>query len=484
MNLIKPGLLILLNAASDWMNYLGHFHPLVVHLPIGILFIAFILEFLSWKSVPAASLHQAIIICFAAGTVSAALSCLFGWFLSQDGGYEENTLQLHQWMGIAVAIVSGTCWLLKTNYSLPAGKRKPYIAILIILFLLLTLTGHFGGSMTHGEDYLTAGLPQPMAGWFGIQEKKDTSHHVKKIITHLPEAVVYTDLVEPVLDEKCYSCHSSKKIKGALRMDREDLLFKGGKHGEVIKRGNAEESEMMVRVLLPKDNDKRMPPENHTPISKEEIALLHWWIKNGADTKKKVKELPAEAALLPVLNALAGPAPDTIQLAPLSKVFDQKIPAAPKTAIGALTSLGVLVAPVAKEKTLLQVSCVNYPQFDNSKTQLMLKLAENIAWLKLSHTAITDETLAQLPKLKNLVSLHLEGTAISTAGVSRLQPLSNLEYINIVQTKVDDEGLLALAGIKSLKHIYCWNSRVTQKGIDRFKQKNPSVKIEGGSLAP
>lgn len=475
--------MILLDAASDWMNYLGHFHPLVVHLPIGILFVAFILEFLSWKSVPAASLHQAIVICFAAGTVSAVLSCLFGWLLSQDGGYEETTLQWHQWMGIAVAIVSGTCWLAKIKYQWPGRIRKSYTAVLVLLFLLLTLTGHLGGSMTHGEDYLTAGLPQPIAGWFGIQEKKDTTHHTKKIISNLPEAVVYTDLVEPVLAEKCFSCHSSKKIKGALRMDREDLLFKGGKHGEVIKRGNAEESEMMIRVLLPKDDNKRMPPDNHKAITKEEIALLHWWIKNGADSKKKVKELPAEAALLPVLTALAGPAPDTIQLAPLSKVFDQKIKAAQKPDIDALTSLGVLVTPVAKEKNLLQVSCINYPQFDNSKTALLLKLADNIAWLKLSNTAITDEGLVQLATLKNLVSLHLEGTAISTAGISKLQSLQNLEYINVINTKVNDESLLALAGIKSLKHIYCWNTLVTRKGIGRFKQKNPLVKIEEGSAA-
>ena len=482
MNLVKPGLLILLDAAGDWMNYLGHFHPLVVHLPIGILFVAFILEFLARKAVPAASLHQSIVICFAAGTASAVLSCLFGWFLRQEGGYEESTLQWHQWMGIAVAIVSGTCWLLKTKHHWLHHARKSYTAVLVLLFLLLTFTGHLGGSMTHGEDYLTAGLPQPMAGWLGIREKKDSTHHTKKIIPNLPEAVVYTDLVEPVLDEKCYGCHSSKKIKGALRMDREDLLFKGGKHGEVIKRGNAEESEIMLRILLPKEDDRRMPPESHKAVTKEEIALLHWWIKNGADTKKKVKELPADAALQPLLYTLAGPMEDSIHLAPLSKVFELKVNAAPKAAVEALTGLGVLVAPVAKEKNLLQVSCINFPQFNNTSASLLLPMAENIAWLKLGNTAITDDAMATLAKLKNLVRLYLEGTAITAAGILKLQQLSSVEYINMVNTRVNDEGLMALAGIKSLKHIYCWNTLVTQKGIDRFKQKNPSVQVEGGSI--
>ena len=267
-------------------------------------------------------------------------------------------------------------------------------------------------------------------------------------------------------------------------MDKEDLLFKGGKHGVVIKPGNADQSELMIRILLPKDDDKRMPPKDKKAISKEEIELLRWWIKNGADTKKKVKDLPQEAAMIPVLASLAGPAADTIQLTPLSKVFDKNPPPAKQADIDALTSLGILVAPVAKNSTLLEVSCINYTSFDNNKIPLLLKIADNIAWLKLDNTAITDEGVAQLAQLKNLVRLNLAETNSGSGGVSKLQTLNNLEYINLINTKVTDDGLLALSGVKSLKHIYCWNSLITQKGIYNFKQKNTAVKLEAGSLTP
>ncbi len=58
---------------------------------------------------------------------------------------------------------------------------------------------------------------------------------------------------------------------------------------------------------MPKDDDKRMPPKDKKPISKEEIALLRWWINNGADTKKKVKDFAQEPAMTAVLASFPAP---------------------------------------------------------------------------------------------------------------------------------------------------------------------------------
>lgn len=466
---------------GGWMNYLGHFHPVVVHLPIGILFVAFILEWVAWKKKQAALLQHAIEICLIAGFFGAVISCLFGWFLSKEGGYEETTLQLHQWMGISVAVLSGIGWLLKKKYGLLSKAAKPYRVLLATLFILLLITGHLGGNMTHGEDYLTAGLPQPFAKWFGIEAKKDTVQ-ARKTIADINEAVVYSDLVQPVLSEKCYSCHSSKKVKGSLRMDEEKLLFKGGKHGEIIRAGNAAESELMKRLLLPMEDDKRMPPKDQPQLTKEEIELIGWWIRTGADTKKKVKELAPDAAILPVLASFSsGAAGDTSRHIALSKVFDKNPAPASQATIDKLTSLGVIVSPVAKEKNLLEVSCINYAAFDNGKAALLAELADNIVWLRLDNTAVTDDALTQIGKLKNLVRLNLSGTNVSAAGMQSLQTLKNLEYVNIVNTKVDDKGLLILSTVPSLKSIYCWNSLITPAGVESFKKKMPSTHVESGS---
>lgn len=474
--------MILLDA-DEWMNYLGHFHPVVVHLPIGILFVAFILEFIGRKPLLQAALRPAVLVILAAGCISAIISCLFGWFLSMDGGYEEKTLLLHQWLGICVALIAGLCWWLKIKYGSIAKAGSAYQFSLILLFVLLMATGHFGGSMTHGDDYLTAGLPQPFAKWFGVSQPADTSKHVRKAIPDIAHAIVYTDLIQPVLDEKCYSCHSAKKIKGGLRMDKDDMLFKGGKHGAVIKPGDAAGSEMMVRILLPKDDDKRMPPKDKKAMTKQETELLRWWIQNGASTTKKVSELPRPAVMAPVLASFAAPAEDTVKITPLSVVFDKNPPPANQADINALTQLGVLVAPVAKGSNLLDISCINYTAFNNSHMPLLMKLAQHITLLKLDNTMITDDALQQVAQFQNLVRLHLAETNITAAGIKKLQPLAHLEYVNLVHTKLNDEGLMALCALPALKHVYCWNTLVTKNGIDQFKQKKPGVRLDGGSIS-
>lgn len=475
---------MMLITANGWSTWLGHFHPVIVHLPIGILIVAFILELVAWKRTQDTSLDHAIEISLIAGSLSALIACLFGWFLSREGGYNESTLFMHQWMGIAVAVLAGVCWIIKRKQGTLLKAKSFYRFLLVCMIVLLTATGHFGGNMTHGEDYLTAGMPQPFARWFGTTTKKDTLPP-RKPITNINDAIVYADLVVPVLQEKCYNCHSAKKVKGSLRMDQEALLFKGGKHGAIIEPGKPEASELIKRLLLPVEDDKRMPPKDQPAITKEETALLQWWIKAGADTKKTVSQSGADAATLTMLASfIQAPAKDTQQQKPLSKVYEQDPGAINQADVEALVKTGLLVAPIAKGRNLLEVSCINRPAFNDKDMPLLMKLAPNIVWLKLDNTAITDEALTQVAQMKNLVQLSVAGTNITTAGMVKLQHLSYLEYINIVQTKVDDGVLAACKAMPSLQHIYCWNALITPKAIASFKQQSPTIHIEAGSNNP
>lgn len=470
---------MLLTSADQWITYFGRFHPLVVHLPIGILFVVFVLELPFIKRKIAQPLDTAIIMILGLGSITALLSCLLGWLLSWEGNYDENTLMLHQWMGMAVALVSGICWSIKRKNKQQPGKNPYYTALLIFLFLSLLLTGHWGGSMTHGEDYLTAAMPA-----FGASASPDTTTYKRKLISNINEALVYEDLVQNVLAEKCYSCHSSKKTKGGLRVDDEKLLFKGGKHGVVIEAGKPEESELLIRVLLPEDDDKRMPPKKKNALTKEEVALLQWWIQNGAATKKRVQDIASSASILPMLNSfVSDSAKNSSSTRALSAIFEKELSAPDLISIEALTKLGILVSPIAKNKNLLDVSCINYSAFDDSKMPLLLKLSDHIVSLKMDNTAISDAALEDLGKFTNLVRLNIAQTNISGSAIKKLQSLKGLEYLNIVGTKVDDKGLLALATLPAIKHIYCWNSLVTTKGITAAYQKNPGVVIEAGAVA-
>ncbi|MEJ7685011.1 MAG: c-type cytochrome domain-containing protein [Segetibacter sp.] len=145
---------------------------------------------------------------------------------------------------------------------------------------LLMATGHLGGSLTHGSDYLT----KPFKKIFG---NDSTANAAIKPLPNVQEAFAYQNVVQPILQTKCYSCHNANKRKGRLRMDDITLLMKGGKNGEIIDLNNTDSSEMIKRLLLPVDNEHHMPPKEKPQPSESQIALLHWWISNHADFKKR-----------------------------------------------------------------------------------------------------------------------------------------------------------------------------------------------------
>ena len=92
--------------------------------------------------------------------------------------------------------------------------------------------------------------------------------------------------IRPIFSDTCYACHGpdENKVKGKLRLDSLEAARKGGKSGEpAISPGHPEKSEVMKR-LLTKDTDDHMPPaEFHKVLTKEQIALVGQWIKEGAE---------------------------------------------------------------------------------------------------------------------------------------------------------------------------------------------------------
>lgn len=84
---------------------------------------------------------------------------------------------------------------------------------------------------------------------------------------------MFADIIQPVLDKRCVSCH--KKKKGGLILTSKEYLLKGGKNGEAIKPGNPGESNLHTALLLPEDDDKHMPPQGKTQLTKDQVSLIH-----------------------------------------------------------------------------------------------------------------------------------------------------------------------------------------------------------------
>jgi len=93
-------------------EYIGHLHPVLVHLPIGILLTAILFDWLSHRK-GFRKLRKSVQGMLFLGFVSAAMSAFTGYLLSQSGDYDAALLNLHQWLGISVAVLSLVVLLLR-----------------------------------------------------------------------------------------------------------------------------------------------------------------------------------------------------------------------------------------------------------------------------------------------------------------------------------------------------------------------------------
>ena len=86
------------------LQFLGRLHILVLHLPIGFLVLAFLMELAARRTSP--NLRQAVGFTLFWGMLSALVAAGLGYLLSLDGGYDESLLNWHRWLGFATAGLS------------------------------------------------------------------------------------------------------------------------------------------------------------------------------------------------------------------------------------------------------------------------------------------------------------------------------------------------------------------------------------------
>lgn len=443
-------------------DLIGRFHPVLVHLPIGILLLACFFQLLTIKS-RFTILQPAIPVMLFWGTLGAVLSCISGYMLSLSGDYDGQLVGRHQWLGIFTAIFSFILYLLY-QFSVSETIAR-WISLGIII--LITITGHLGGSLTHGSDYLTEGL-----------NSDDEKGITMKPIPNIQEAVLYADVVQPLLQAKCYNCHGANKQKGKLRLDQQEFILKGGKDGKIIEPGKADESEMIERMLLPMTDEDHMPPKEKPQLTPSEISLLHWWINTGADFTRKVKELSQTEKIKPALLALESGSSDLENA--VTDVPDVPVSKPDEETIEQLKNAGVIVIPVAKNSNYLSISFVTAGKSADSLVKLLEPLKKQLVWLKLDNATISDATMDAIAGLTTLRRLYLSNTNITDKGLAKLQSLEQLQSLNLVGTKVTAQGVLQLGNIKSLKNLYLYHTGVNNSDWGLLKKTFPAAQLDSG----
>ncbi|AXT60550.1 hypothetical protein D1816_09375 [Aquimarina sp. AD10] len=455
-----------MNEVSDIVLFFGRFHPLVVHLPIGFLFFAFILEVYGrWQKDD--KIKSAIPLSLFLGAISALVACVLGYMLSLSGDYDQGALDTHFWFGIATTVIAFGAWLISSRKLKVEvlEKGKAYIATLALIVVLLSITGHYGGNLTHGSDYLTAYLP------FGKEQKEKLV-----AVTSIEEAQVFNHLVNPILQDKCASCHNASKKKGQLSFASKEAILKGGKSGAAFVAGDAGASEMIRRVLLDTHHDEFMPPEGKTPLTKEEIAIIEYWVNTGqGDFEIKFGNIESSEEIKLAATEMLGLDASTKESMALANV-----PSPSETDIKTLIDAGFKIRELVADSNLFDVilpaGTINQENITDVKIKLELlkPLKKNIIWLSVGDNNISDNDLSIFDGFENLQLLKLEKNPITDKGISLCPELKKLTALNLFGTKVSKSSLELLNKFPKLEKLYVWNTNITKEDVQAYRTQNNS----------
>lgn len=448
------------------MIILGRLHPLVVHLPIGFIAALAILEGAAlWqmrrKGHATIAVPPLLVLLVA---VSTSIAAATGHLLAGEPGYESAAVDRHRHFGVALAIFAFLMWLFHVSRI-----RFGYLALLGVVCGLVAITGHLGGSMTHGEDFLTFSLPEKKSNQESASRETSESS-----TTQAPSPIaadMFAEKIRPIFDRACVQCHGEAKKKGGLALHDRASIEKGGDTGPMFVVGKPGESDIVRRLNLPEDEDEHMPPRGKPQLTADEKKAIVDWIAAGAPISAKAAVAAEEKPAVVEPNVAANAPPKKIEPDP--------------AAIERLRAAFIHVERTAADSPLLSIDTTAVAKkIGNADIETFAKdLGPYIASLSLAGTLIDDDALKTIASLPSLVRLDVRGTAIGNIGIGRLfDGQSPIEELNLVKTKVDDDGLAALLGLPRLSKVHLWKSGVTKAGADNLRKSREGLRVETGDF--
>lgn len=490
--------------AGDLWIFFGRFHPLVVHLPIGLLLIVPFLEFFG-RSPHRAALRESVPTVLWLVVLSTVAATALGYLLMTGEPDDSFLMERHLWSGLifgALAIVTLILRLRSEGFF--------YLASLAAAVVAVSAAGHYGGALVHGPNYLAKHAPEPLKPlmMFGMgQPKAEEAPTVAETETEdggegeapvkdvpLVDRVVFTDFVLPIMEAKCTECHNENKTKGKLRLDSHEFMMAGAEGADYpnVEPGDSEASELVYRMVLPTDDDDFMPPDGKDPLTAEELAVVRWWIDAGAKAEATVAELQADegmtATLLAVDAALQGDeeaaaaiAGSGVALSEWDLLTSEEKNERMREVMAAADHFNFSVMPISAEDDRLKVNVVNAAkEFGDEQLATLAPVAERVVWLDIGRSQVSNEGMKTVAMMRNLERLHLENTAVTDAGLAHLTGLTKLEYLNLYGTEVTSAIFEPLANARSLRKLYLWQTKVNPSDARAF-QRSMSLEVNIGT---
>jgi len=446
----------------DWEQFIGRFHPLIVHLPIGIFILGYLFEVLfqmGYRNI--INSRKLIIITYFVGLIAGVVAAFTGWLLSLSDDYGIEPLNDHKYLGIGTLVVM--VFVIIFQMKAPEVKAKLKLGLSTVAIILTGLTGHFGGNLTHGPAYLVEYGPEFL--------KSDDWQGFKAINEMSPDSVqIYKHIIQPILNNNCIVCHNAENDKGGLILEGYADLFKEADHNQPIVAGNPNTSELFTRVSLPVNDEKSMPPRG-SRLGYTDIQILKYWIENGADSLATFNSETMSNELIGLINRDYG-----LDYSPKPYYEKVKVDQPDDESITQLRNSGFRVSYLGESNFLLDVSFIN-DSINSSQIELLNKVSDHVTILKLSDCNLTDEILKGILPIKHLTRVDVSKNSLSDSVVNLLTTHEHLESVNLEGTNLTSEGLRNLLTTFGKLRVYVRNTKITGEELSNIIQAYPNAEI-------
>lgn len=433
------------------LNNVGRYHIVLLHFPIGLLLMAFLMEttrFLGLKKLS----EDAIQFVLGIGTIAAIFAASTGWVLQFEGGYDADLLEWHERLGIFTALLAILTFGLHRF-----KKEKLYRISLVLTSIMVTVAGHIGGSLTHGEGFLTEQLSNTSP-----RENQEGS------ATDYKQAQVFPDLIHPILTAKCVSCHNSNKRKGGLTLVDSTGILAGGEHGQILSPGSNGESEMVHVINVALEDEEHMPPKGKAQLSAEEIGLITWWVDNGAPFSKLIAEVPQDKVIAESIRK---------RFTPVHPIDRLGISSPDPQTLTDLQTAGFRISRPDPIKPWLTVNLSDAKELTVDRLEELDAIQDQITELDLGNTALTPDHLAWVNDLDHLLHLKLDNSDLTANSLSELSNLSYLEVLNVYRTDLKGLSEAPASNFPKLKKLFSWESGIPASTLEAWKTQQPQIEI-------
>lgn len=437
-----------------YLQVFGRLHPLLLHFPIVLLFVSWLLVFFRRKLdklIPELKpiLNGLIFI----SALFAASTVIMGLFLSKEGGYEGSSFLWHKWTGVALSFIA---FALLYYHSRQTKSQYPpvFMVGMNVSLLLLVVVGHFGATLTHGDNYVLAPL----------SDGKSTG-------LDMETAFVYEDAVFQILETKCIGCHNDKKPKGKLILTDTASLLAGGKNGKLFVAGSPEESLIIERLLLDIDHKHRMPPKGKPQLTNGELTLIQAWVSHGAKFNLPLSFLAERDTLFQAVKMVYD----------VNERENYDFAKADPSLVEKLNTPYRVVKPLADGFPALAVNFYARDFYSTESLAGLVPIADQVVSLNLSGMPVSAEDLKLLANFKNLRDLNLNYTPLEDGQLRSVTTLPMLKSLNLSGTRLSAAGIKDVLGLSTLRKLFVWNTQIDENNLNQLSKTFPSVYIEGGA---